>query len=131
MGILRDLTLTFNEVAQLTGRSYEAVKIKARKEDLHCRRYWHQPDYEPAADDYRGQGWRSIRLDILERDNYTCRDGGEFIPSGRGLVVHHAIPWRLHPSNDPSFLVTLCRSHHNQRPEHNWLVIPEELAVLL
>jgi 5-methylcytosine-specific restriction endonuclease McrA len=131
LATLRDLSLSFSEVATLTGRSWTAVKVKANRLGLHCRRYWSQPGYEPGADDYRGQGWRRIRLDILERDQYTCRDGGEFVPSGHGLVVHHEIPWRLHPVNDPRFLVTLCRSHHMKRPEHGWASIPPHVEALL
>lgn len=131
LAVLRDLSLTYTEVAQRTGRSWYAVKSKANRLGLDCRRYWSQPGYEPGADDYRGQGWRRIRLDILERDSYTCRDGGEYIPSGRGLVVHHEIPWRLRPVNDPRFLVTLCRSHHMQRPEHAWVTIPPHVEAQL
>lgn len=129
--VLLDMSLSFPEIARRTGRSYDSVKIKARKLGVHRRRYWAQPGYKSGADDYRGQGWRDIRQDILERDGFTCQDGHEYVPSSRGLVVHHEIPWRLYPVNDPRFLVTLCRSQHMQRPEHAWRTIPTELESLL
>jgi hypothetical protein len=45
--------------------------------------------------------------------------------------VHHVIPYRLRPVNDPRWLVTLCKSHHMQRPEHRWTEIPEYVALQL
>lgn len=131
LAVLHDLTLTFPQIAARTGRSYDSVKIQARKLGLHCRTYWAQPGYVPGSNDYRGRGWKRIRAEILERDGYTCRDGGEFIPSGQGLVVHHEIPWRLRPVNDSRFLVTLCRVHHGRRSEHSWTEIPEAVLDLI
>jgi len=132
LALFEDRTLQFPDIAALTGRSREAVKVKANRLGLHRRRYWHQPGYTPDGNDYyRGEGWRGIRSQVLERDGFTCQDGREFIPSGTGLVVHHVVPWRLCHVNDLRFLVTLCRSHHMQRPEHNWTEIPEDVAELL
>lgn len=125
LALLADLTLSYDEVASLTGRSRMAVKIKAQRVGLHREVFWTQPDYEPGHDNYRGPGWRDIAQQVLERDGWTCQDGGEFIPSGRGLVVHHVIPWRLYPVSDMRWLVTLCRRHHGRRPEHRWTEIPE------
>ncbi len=129
--LFEDRSLQFPDIAALTGRSREAVKVKANRLGAHKRRYWHQPGYVSESNDYRGRGWKKLRLTVLERDGYTCQDGREFVPSGEGLVVHHAVPWRLHPANDLRFLVTLCRSHHMQRPEHDWTEIPEGVALLL
>ena len=66
-------------------------------------------------------------LQALERDGYVCQDRGEFLPSGKGLVVHHMIPWRLRPVNDLRWLVTLCVACHLRRPEHFWQKIPEHV----
>ena len=132
LALFEDRALQFPDIAALTGRSREAVKVKANRLGLHKRRYWHQPGYVPDGNDYyRGEGWSDIRCLVLERDGFTCQDGGEFVPSGTGLVVHHVIPWRLRQVNDFRFLVTLCRSHHVQRPEHNWTEVQEDVASLL
>lgn len=131
LAVLRNPSLSYSQVGQLIGRSTEAAKIQARKLGFRRDVYWAQPGYEPGSNDYRGRGWRRLSREILERDAFTCLDGREFIPSGRGLVVHHVIPWRLWPVNDPQFLVTLCRSHHMRRPEHRWQTIPPHVEELL
>ncbi len=125
-----DKSLSYSEVEQLTGRSHTAVLIMAERRGVH-RPYWSQPGYRSERTDYRGEDWPEVRKDILARDGYTCQDGGEFVPSGKGLVVHHMIPWRLRASNDSRWLVTLCQSHHMQRPEHLWTEIPEDILLLL
>lgn len=129
LALFEDRSLQFPDIAELTGRSREAVKVKANRLGEHKRRYWAQDGYVPDSNDYRGRGWKKLRLQVLERDDYICQDGGEFIPSGEGLVVHHVIPWRLRQVNDLRFLVTLCRSHHMQRPEHAWTEIPENVLL--
>jgi 5-methylcytosine-specific restriction endonuclease McrA len=131
LGVLAEPGLPYQDVAVRTGRSYDSVKVQARRRGLHRRIYWAQEDYQPGANDYRGRGWKKLRVEILERDGFTCQDGGEYIPSGQGLVVHHEIPWRLLPANDSRFLVTLCRRHHMRRPEHRWLEVPEDMLLLL
>lgn len=122
------------DVARMTGRSPLAVRHKASVLGLtDMRDYWlrgqEHPNYRggtvPMA--ARGSEWVKVRQVVLERDGYTCQDGGEFIPSGSGLCVHHVIPFRLRPVNDPRWLVTLCKSHHHMRPEHWWRTIPPEV----
>jgi hypothetical protein len=130
LALFEDRTLQFPDIAALTGRSREAVKVKANRLGVHKRRLWSQPGYVPEGNDYRGRGWKRLRLQVLERDGYACQDGGEFFPSGAGLVVHHVIPWRLRQVNDLRFLVTLCRSHHMRRPEHAWVNVPEDILAL-
>lgn len=129
--VLRDASLSYSQVSSLTGRSLDAAKVEARRLGLRRDVYWAQPGYEPGSNDYRGRGWRRLAQEILERDAFTCQDGQEFIPSGSGLVVHHVIPWRLWPVNDPRFLITLCRSHHTRRPEHRWQTIPPHVEEML
>lgn len=80
---------------------------------------------------YRGEDWAEVRRSALERDENTCQDCGLYVPSGRGLVVHHVIPYRLRPKNELRWLVTLCGPDHLRRPEHRWLVIPESVQQLL
>lgn len=131
LALFEDRSLQFPDIAVLTGRSRESVKMKANRLGQHKRRYWSQAGYVPDSNDYRGVEWKRLRLQVLERDGYVCQDGGEFVPSGVGLVVHHAVPWRLRQVNDPRFLVTLCRPHHMRRPEHGWAEIPEQVLALL
>lgn len=58
--------------------------------------------------------WKQIRKGIYTRDNWTCqicgmqyRDG-----NGRGLDVHHIIPYRVTQDNSESNLIVLCNSCH-------------------
>jgi len=133
MELLAEPDMPLADVAALTGRTYGAVKHKASREGLvSIRDYWLRGEanprfcggQSPSARTYRGATWPEIRRLVLERDGWSCQDGGEFIPSGTGLVVHHIIPYRLRPLNDPRWLVTLCVSHHLRRPEHWWKTLP-------
>lgn len=139
--LLAEPDIPLADVAAQVGRSPVAVRHKASSLGLvGIRDYWlrgerhgnYRGGRSPSERTWRGSTWPEVRRLILDRDGYTCQDGSEFIPSGQGLVVHHVIPYRLRPVNDPRWLVTLCVSHHLQRPEHWWRTIPshveEELA---
>lgn len=52
--------------------------------------------------------WRQIRQDILNRDAHHCI----LCPTSSNLSVHHLLPVLNGGTDDPSNLVTLCRSHH-------------------
>lgn len=68
---------------------------------------------------------------MLQRDGYTCQ-GCEFVDfTGSELHVHHIIPFRFRRVNDPAWLVTLCRTCHGKRPEHQWLSIPPHVEAQL
>lgn len=131
LALVDDVSLPYAEVAQRTGRSRTAVKVLAQRRGAHRHTFWSVPSYVPRTPGYRGEDWPEVRQAVWERDGYTCQDGGEFVPSGRGLVAHHMIPWRLRPVNDLQWLVTLCRPCHGKRPEHHWAEIPEAIASLL
>jgi hypothetical protein len=68
------------------------------------------------ADHYKDSRWQKKRLEIMERDNWTCRSCGA---SGEGVTlnVHHAYyksgnkPWE-YPQQD---LVTWCEDCHKER----------------
>ena len=59
--------------------------------------------------------WQKKRLEILERDKWTCRYCGE---KERKLHVHHLFyipktePWEIHNG----FLITLCDKCHGSLP---------------
>jgi hypothetical protein len=140
LALLAEPDIPLVEVARLIGRSPVAVRHKASALGLvGIRDYWlrgdDNPRYfggrSPSERTYRGQTWPEVRRLVLDRDGYTCQDGGEFIPSASGLVVHHVIPYRLRPVNDPRWLVTLCVFHHFQRPEHWWKFIPTHVEAQL
>lgn len=71
------------------------------------------------------RGRDSYSLRILYRDNFTCQDCGEFlafqnehgmrVPIDVGLEVHHIIPVSEGGGDEPSNLVTLCKSCHKKR----------------
>ena len=59
--------------------------------------------------------WQKKRLEILERDNWTCRYCGD---TEKTLHVHHLFyipkvePWEIHNG----FLLTLCERCHGNMP---------------
>lgn len=84
------------------------------------------PSWRGGARDpfYQSAEWDLIRVQIMERDGYTCQDCKTFIPSGVGLHVHHKIPRRFTEDDSPENLVILCHSCHMNRPEHYWVEVP-------
>lgn len=60
---------------------------------------------------------RKLRIEILQRDLFTCQDCGRTPDYLMLLHVHHIIPRRDGGTNDPSNLITLCSGCHHQRPE--------------
>ena len=72
-----------------------------------------------------GRGTAPLPYRILCRDNFTCRDCGQFlayknehgmfIPSGTGLEIHHIALVSQGGSDHQSNLITLCISCHKDR----------------
>jgi 5-methylcytosine-specific restriction endonuclease McrA len=124
VALLSDFSLSLQDIATLTGRTYAGVKRKASQ--LGIKRH----DGAWVAS-YRGPGWLRVRREVMDRDGFTCQDCEFFQPSGQDLHVHHVIPYRLLPVSIPRWLVTLCNGCHSKRPEHRWKAIPADIAVLL
>lgn len=70
---------------------------------------------------YGGGIWQRARREVLERDGWECQRCGLLnheheAEYGRGLEVHHIIPFRtfdeLEAAHDTANLVTLCRPCH-------------------
>jgi 5-methylcytosine-specific restriction endonuclease McrA len=61
----------------------------------------------------RGQRWKTMRMAILERDGFRCRECGA---RGR-LEIDHIQPVRTHPelSFKPSNLQALCPACHTRK----------------
>ena len=63
--------------------------------------------------------WQKRRLEIMQRDNFTCQMCGNGLTSGVPLNVHHYVyhkgylPWE-YPDKD---LITLCRDCHHKLHE--------------
>jgi 5-methylcytosine-specific restriction endonuclease McrA len=128
--LLADLDLSLAEVMQFTGRTWASVQLKASRSKF--RRRAQDPERGSGRKLY-GRDWPEVRAEVLERDGYTCQEAGcgLFVPSGRGLHVHHVIPFRLHPVTEARWLLTLCINHHLARPEHWWKKLPAHIEVLL
>lgn len=63
-------------------------------------------------------GWRKIRLRIIERDGRRCTRCGA-APT-KGLSVHHKVRWEDSRDDSDANLVTLCRKCHRlEEAEHN------------
>ncbi len=52
----------------------------------------------------------SLRMEILRRDNFTCRYCGHVATKGSGLHVDHKVPRSKGGSDHPSNLVTACKA---------------------
>lgn len=67
------------------------------------------------AEKLKDPRWQRKRLEVFNRDNFTCRDCGV---KDKPLHVHHCHyekgdPWKTHSD----FLLTLCEDCHNARQE--------------
>lgn len=67
--------------------------------------------------------WKTKRLQVLKRDNYTCQSCEA---TGVILHVHHMRDYKLIPNEPISSLVTLCASCHTQ--QHQFYGYPQTLA---
>ena len=74
---------------------------------------WKGDDYPRI--NYRGSEWKYIRLEILERDNFKCKN----CSSKQQLIIHHKESYHVNKNNSLKNLITLCRSCHSK--EHHQL----------
>jgi len=111
---------------------YELIRYKSRKEDA-TKKQTH---------DIYGSDWGEIKWSILQRDGFVCRLCNESVvkentvnPHNKHLDVHHITPAREFESrdemNDPSNLITLCRScHGTHEGEHTGATADEWPALV-
>lgn len=65
------------------------------------------------SDQLRDPRWQKRRLEVLSRDNFTCRDCAE---AGKTVSVHHCHYCKGAPWNTPiELLLTLCDDCHDER----------------
>ncbi len=70
------------------------------------------------AKDQRRLMTKALRDEIAERDNYTCKICGKYMPDGIGLHIDHIIPIAKGGKSIPSNLQVLC-SKCNGRKSKN------------
>ena len=64
----------------------------------------------------RDPRWQKLRLEILQRDSFTCRFCGSGLNGGKNLQVHHVIYKKRDPWDYPQYLYqTLCDDCHKER----------------
>jgi len=68
------------------------------------------------AEKLRDPRWQKKRLEVMERDHFTCRDCGD---KDKTQNVHHCHYFRGAPWDTPSeFLLTLCEECHEIRQQN-------------
>lgn len=99
------LSFTNNKIKKKKGNINEKKDKTSKKKKT--------SDYSELLKDPR---WQKRRLEIMQRDNFTCQMCGNGLTSGVPLNVHHYVyhkgylPWE-YPDND---LITLCRECHHK-----------------
>jgi 5-methylcytosine-specific restriction endonuclease McrA len=66
------------------------------------------------AERLRDPRWQKLRLEVMQRDNFTCRNCGA---KDRELQIHH-LRYGEDICQPPEFLETLCVDCHSER-EHD------------
>jgi hypothetical protein len=87
-------------------RKYCSFSCKVKYEGFHRRKPMADPDGNRGL---TRLSWRALRLQILKRDRFRCTQCGA---RDKQLTIHHTTKWDDCHSNDPSILVTVCRSCH-------------------
>ena len=93
------------------------VKKRVPKSEKARQKQKERSDYYELLKDPR---WQKRRLEIMQRDNFTCQMCGNGLTSGVPLNVHHYVyhkgylPWE-YPDKE---LITLCRDCHHKLHEH-------------
>jgi hypothetical protein len=82
---------------------------------VECKRKWQFENRKTHPYYYYGKDWRTIRNQVLERDDFRCVECG----LKDRLEIHHRDKWLKSKNNGNNNLVTLCRSCHRLiEPRH-------------
>jgi 5-methylcytosine-specific restriction endonuclease McrA len=65
-----------------------------------------------------GDDWERTAEEVLERDNYTCRDCGKPVRRTSLRAVHHIIPLSRGGTNRKNNLKTQCDDCHAKKHPH-------------
>lgn len=84
---------------------------------------------EKYAEILKNPQWQKMRLQIMKRDNFTCRFCGN---NQRELQVHHTLYYKgFKPWEYPErYYITLCSTCHNKETSHRWTADKELSAAL-
>lgn len=70
------------------------------------------------SDKLRDPRWQKLRLEIMQRDRFTCLFCGSGLTGGKNLQVHHILYKRRDPWDYPEYLYqTVCENCHEERQE--------------
>ena len=94
----------------------KGIEVKSKKKKKEDKKQTSKSDYYELLKDPR---WQKRRLEIMQRDNFTCQMCGNGLTSGVPLNVHHYVyhkgylPWEYSEKD----LITLCRDCHHKLHE--------------
>lgn len=100
-----------SRVRTLTREEAEAVRLKARDANSEWRGW------------YKTARWRKLRLEILDRDGWTCRVTGVLLvgkyPADDSAVVDHIRPHRGDAALfwDPNNLHSVSKAYHDSEKQ--------------
>jgi endogenous inhibitor of DNA gyrase (YacG/DUF329 family)/uncharacterized protein YlaI len=91
---------------------------EARKKMSEKKKGKNHPNYKDGVSMKQFEGayglsipeWKELAQKIRKRDSFTCQLCGK----KKATDVHHIIPRRVRIDNDPSNLITLCKSCHSK-----------------
>lgn len=70
---------------------------------------------DPRRPDLARTKWRTIRLEVLKRDKWTCQYCGKQMNQDRNATVDHVVPYALRPNPAVSELLAACRSCNSRK----------------
>ena len=116
------------------GKEFKEFQSKIKKHDYHfcnekCRKEGYSGERvyiwkDGIRSEWRGENWKQIRKERLNKDNCTCQDCGltnkeSLNKFSTPLQVHHIIPYSETQDNSLDNLISLCPSCHMQRERRN------------
>lgn len=113
MGRLKALRPRIGSLAPRIGAAHGDEKARSRERDqVNAWRAW-----------YKTERWRKLRLQILRRDSYTCKQTGVLVigryPASNSAVVDHI---KQHHGDeqlfwDPDNLQTVSKAYHDSEKQ--------------
>ena len=100
----------------ISDKRKKGIEVKSKKKKKEDKKQTSKSDYYELLKDPR---WQKRRLEIMQRDNFTCQMCGNGLTSGVPLNVHHYVyhkgylPWEYQDKD----LITLCRDCHHKLHE--------------
>lgn len=99
-------------------------KTSASRKSSGENNYFYKDGSSKLKKTYRGEQWNIIRLQVFQRDNFTCQECGVHCMSrvdsermknfSRTIQCHHITPYHKDGSNELENLITLCLPCHSK-----------------